>query len=181
MPLDPMVAEGHVTFETAAHHACDSVPVANPSQHAAEVRHDLMGRRYECASHIIVCAGDKFLGIVRIEELLSAAADTTLGDLMDRDAPVVAPGIDQEVAAWHAVRNEESALSVVDAEGRFIGVIPPHRLLAVLLSEHEEDLSRLGGFIKSTAAVRTSRRRPLLPSRPRVPPTTMGPDGGSGA
>jgi hypothetical protein len=34
---------------------------------------------------------------------------------------------------------------VVDAAGRFVGLIPPHRLLAVLLSEHEEDLSRLGG------------------------------------
>src|SRR3990172_9566042 len=121
MPLDPMVANSRFTFETAAHHACDSVPVANPSQPAAEVRHDLMGRRYECASHIIVCDGEKFLGIVRIEDLLSASAVATLGDLMDRDAPVVAPGTDQEVAAWHAVRNEESALSVVDAEGCFIG------------------------------------------------------------
>jgi magnesium transporter len=69
--------------------------------------------------------------------------------------------VDQEVAAWHAVRNEESALSVMDREGRFVGVIPPHRLLAVLLSEHEEDLSRLGGFTKSTAAARTTSEEPV--------------------
>jgi magnesium transporter len=73
---------------------------------------------------------------------------------MDADPPVVAPGIDQEIAAWQAVRHRESALAVVDASGRFVGLIPPHRLLAVLLEEHEEDLARIGGFLKDTAAVR---------------------------
>jgi magnesium transporter len=62
------------------------------------------------------------------------------------------------------VRHKESALAVVDEEGRFVGLIPPDRLLAVLLSEHEEDLSRLGGFVRSTstaldASVETVDRR----------------------
>jgi magnesium transporter len=96
------------------------------------------------------------VGIARLEDLLAAEASMPMGELMDRDAPVVAPGLDQEVAAWHAVRNSESALSVVDLQGRFHGLIPPHRLLAVLLSEHEEDLSRLGGFMKSTLAARAT-------------------------
>ena len=33
---------------------------------------------------------------------------------MDQDAPFVAPGVDQEVAAWHAVRHSEAALAVDD-------------------------------------------------------------------
>jgi magnesium transporter len=161
MPLEPPVANGRVTFETAAQHACRQVPVVTPDRRADVVRQQMWGQPYESASHIIVCDDGKFLGVVRIEDLLSAPADATMGDLMDRDAPVVAPGVDQEVAAWHAVRNEESALSVVDREGRFLGVIPPHRLLAVLLSEHEEDLSRLGGFTRSTAAARTTSEEPV--------------------
>jgi magnesium transporter len=76
--------------------------------------------------------------------------------LVDRDAPVVAPGVDQEIAAWHAVRQGESALCVADRERRFLGLIPPHRLLAVLLSEHEEDLSRLGGLMKGASAAQTA-------------------------
>ncbi len=52
-------------------------------------------------------------------------------------------------------------MSVVDEEGRFIGVIPPHRMLAVLLAEHEEDLSRLGGFTKSTAVARKTSEEPV--------------------
>lgn len=152
---------GKLTFETAAQHASTEVPVFPPACRAAEVRQQLAGRQYESASHVIVCEQRKFLGVVRIEDLLAAAADTSLSDLMDRQAPVVAPGVDQEVAAWHAVRNGESALTVVDREGHFAGVIPPHRLLAVLLSEHEEDLSRLGGFTKSTHVARATSEEPV--------------------
>lgn len=81
---------------------------------------------------------------------------------MDAAPPVVAPGVDQEVAAWQAVQHAESALAVVDGDGRFVGLIPPHRLLAVLLSEHEEDLSRLGGFLKNTSIARHASEEAIL-------------------
>lgn len=119
-----------------------------------------MSRRYESASHLVVCEGETFVGLLKIEDLLSASEATRVSDLMDGNAPFVAPGVDQEVAAWEAVRHEEAALSVVDEQRRFVGLILPHRLLAVLLSEHEEDLSRLGGFVKKTTAARaTSEER----------------------
>lgn len=105
MPLDPLMGDGHITFETAAHHACDQVPVFTRGRRADEVRQQLVGQRFESASHVVVCDHQKFLGMVRIEDLLAAPADTTLGDLMDRDAPVVAPGVDQEARmARHAQR-----------------------------------------------------------------------------
>jgi magnesium transporter len=50
---------------------------------------------------------------------------------MDPQPPIVAPGTDQEVAAWRAVEHRESALAVVDEEGNFLGFVPPHQLLAV--------------------------------------------------
>ncbi len=152
----PSADNGHVSFETAAEHACTRVPVFGPTHRAGDVRQSLVGQRYDAAGHIVVCDGVTFRGLVRLEDVLAAPADATLGDLMDRDVPVVGPGVDQEVAAWHAVRHEESALAVVDRDRRFVGLIPPDRLLAVLLSEHEEDLSRLGGFVKSTTSARAS-------------------------
>jgi magnesium transporter len=161
MEIDRFASGGSVTFETAAQHASNEVPIFSLNQNADEVRNALAGQRYETASHLVVCDHQKFLGLVRIEKLLAAPANATLADLMDYEAPVVAPGVDQEVAAWHAVRNEESALTVVDEAGNFVGIIPPHRLLAVLLSEHEEDLSRLGGFMKSTTAARTTSEEPV--------------------
>lgn len=152
---------GSVMFESAAQHASKRVPVAAPDDRAEAVRQRLTGQRYECASHIVVCEGRRFAGVVRLEDLLAADPEATMAALMDRDAPFVAPGADQEVAAWRAVRNAESALPVVDRHGRFLGLIPPHRLLAVLLAEHEEDLSRLGGFVKGTSAARASSEEPV--------------------
>ena len=149
-------AETHWTFETAAEHATASVPLAGRFQRVSDIRALLVGRRYDSASHIVVCEAETFLGMVTIEQLLGAAADATMESLMDREAPVVAPGVDQEVAAWRAVRHGESALAVVDQRGHFVGVIPPQRVVAVLLSEHEEDLSRVGGFLKSTSLARTT-------------------------
>ena len=152
---------GHVSFETAAQHATTNVPIIGPSRRAREALATLAGRSYDSASHLAVCEEGKFAGIVTIEALLSAPAEATMESLMDRDAPTVRPGVDQEIAAWHAVRRGESALSVVDESGRFLGLIPPHHLLAVLLSEHEEDLSRLGGFVKSTSEARAASTEPV--------------------
>lgn len=73
---------------------------------------------------------------------------------MDADPPVVAPGLDQEHAAWRAVQHAESALAVVGEDRRFLGFLPPHRLLEVLLAEHDEDMTRLGGFLLSTSKAR---------------------------
>ncbi len=161
MALDPSAEKNHTLFETAAQHASTDVPMVAPTQRAGEVRNALAGRHYASASHLVVCEGDKFAGVLTIEDLLAAPADAMVEPLMDRDAPIVAPGIDQEIAAWRAVRKGESALSIVDTEERFLGLIPPHRLMAVMLAEHEEDLSRLGGFLKSTSAARMSSEEPV--------------------
>lgn len=151
-----------LTFETAAAHASTQVPVAAPATRAGDLRQALVGQRYESATHIVVCEAGTFCGILRLEEVLAAPAEAVVNTLMDATPPVVAPGVDQEVAAWQAVQHAESALAVVDAEEHFVGLIPPHRLLAVLLSEHEEDLSRLGGFLKSTALARHASEEAIL-------------------
>jgi magnesium transporter len=156
MATPPPAPEDHVTFETAAQHATLDVPVFDPHRSAGEVRAELAGRKYETVALVIVCEGRGFSGVVRLEDLLAAPAATRLAELMDPNAPSITPGADQELAAWEAARSGKSALAVVDPEGRFAGVIPPHRLLGVLMSEHEEDLSRLGGFLKDAASARTA-------------------------
>jgi magnesium transporter len=161
MPTGNPAGNDAATFESAAHHATRSVPIADPGATAGEVLAALAGGAFECAAHVVVCEGERFRGIVRIEDLLPAGPDTRITALMDADAPAVAPGTDQEIAAWRAVRHGESALALVDAQGRFAGLIPPHRLLAVLLSEHEEDLSRLGGFLHSTESARRASQEPV--------------------
>lgn len=151
---------GRLTFETAAQHATREVPVVDPAKRIGDLRRELIGRRYESASHIAVCRNGRFHGVVRIEDALAASEETAVEAVMDGRTPVVAPGIDQEVAALQAVRHGESALCVVDATGGFIGIVPPARVLEVLLAEHEEDLSRLGGFLKAASTARTTTEEP---------------------
>jgi magnesium transporter len=148
-------------FEIAAHHATLDVPVVKPADRAGEVLRALQARSYECASHIVVCEGDRFAGVLRIEDLLAAPDTQAVAELMDADAPTVHPGVDQEKAAWQAVQSGEAALSVVDEHGRFTGIIPPARLLGVLLQEHDEDIARLGGFMRTSSAARLATVEPV--------------------
>lgn len=155
-------ATPEATLDTAAEHATGNVPLVYPRMSAAEARQSLVGAVFECASHIVVVnEAGKLLGILRLEALLAAPGEIPVDDIMDHDPPVVGQGVDQELAVWKAVQNRESALALVDGEGRFAGLVPPDRLLAVLLEEHDEDLSRLGGFLKSTAAARDTSMEPV--------------------
>jgi magnesium transporter len=146
----------HLMFETAAEHVCSRVPIAAPDSRAGDVRRSMAGQRYDSATHIAVCDGSRLVGLLRIEDLLAAPEDAAMRQLMDAEPPIVAPGTDQEIAAWHALQHEETALPVVDGQGRFVGFVPPQRLLAVLLREHEEDMARLGGYLHDTSAARSA-------------------------
>ncbi len=139
---------------TAAGHAAAAVPIAGPSDRVDTLLADMRGRQFDCAAVVAVCSEGRLVGLATIEQLLAAPADATVEQVMDPNPPVVAPGTDQEDAAWVAVRHGESGLAVIDTDGRFAGLIPPHRLLSVLLEEHHEDLARLGGFLRSTKSAR---------------------------
>jgi magnesium transporter len=105
---------------------------------------------------VAVCVGGRLVGVATIERLLAAPGESTVAAVTDADPPVVAPGTDQEHTAWAAVQHGEPGLAVVDADGRFMGLVPPQRLLSVLLEEHDEDLARLGGYLRSTATARAA-------------------------
>jgi magnesium transporter len=147
--------------ETASEHVCRLVPVAAPNTRAEDLKNSLQGVHFESATHIGVCEGGKLVGVLRVEELFSASADAKVGEIMDDDPPVVAPGVDQEKAAWKAVQHGESALAVIDDGGRFVGFIPPDRLLAVLLHEHDEDMARFGGFLRNSSMARSASEEPV--------------------
>jgi magnesium transporter len=147
--------------ETASEHVRTLVPVVSPQTRARDLRQSLEGKQFDSATHIGVCDNGRLVGVLRIEDLLSALPDAKISDIMDGDPPAVAPGVDQEKAAWKAVQHGESALAVVDDTGRFVGFIPPDRLLAVLLHEHDEDMARLGGFLRNSSMARTASEEPV--------------------
>jgi magnesium transporter len=148
-------------LETAAQHLTANVPRAEPGTAAGDVLRSLVGRAFDSADDVAVCEGERLVGIVTIERLLATPAETPVREIMDDEPPVVAPGVDQEVAAWTMVRHGESGLAVVDAQGRFQGLIPPNRMLGVLLQEHDEDMARLGGFLAGTSQARIASEEPV--------------------
>jgi magnesium transporter len=52
-------------------------------------------------------------------------------------------------------------VAVVDGGGEFAGLVPPHRMLGVLLAEHNEDVARLGGYLASTERARLAVEEPV--------------------
>lgn len=151
-------------LQIASELVTEGVPVCAPGDRAADVRRAMAGRRFESLDALAVLEGGRLVGLVRMVDLVAAAGDDTIRTRMDADPPRVGPGTDQEVAAWTAVRHHEGTLAVVDDDGRFLGLIPPHRLLGVLLHEHDEDMARLGGFLAGSesareASVEAVRRR----------------------
>ncbi len=147
---------------TAAGLVSNAVAVLGPDERCGQVRGRLVGQRYDTVRDLPVCDAERsVIGVVRIEDLLAADDATTIQEIMDPDPPVLARDTDREVAAWHAVRHGESSLVVVDPSGRLVGVVPPHRLLDVLLGEHEQDVARLGGFLASSDTAAHALREPI--------------------
>jgi magnesium transporter len=144
------------SLEIAGELVAEEVPTCAPGDRAAEVRGAMAGRRFESLDAVAVVEGDRLVGLVRMVDLVAAEDDDRVADLMDADPPRIGPGTDQEVAAWRAVRHHEGTMAVVDDDDRFLGLIPPYRLLGVLLREHDEDMARLGGFLAGSESARVT-------------------------
>ncbi len=145
----------------AAEYATQSVPVARRDQSVGEVRGELAGRKFRCAEDVVVLESGRLVGLISIERLLAADPDAGVEDVMDADPPRVAPDTDQERAARQMVERHECSLAVVNTDGQFVGLIPPYRMLRMLLNEHDEDLARLGGYLAGSVRARGAAEEPV--------------------
>jgi magnesium transporter len=149
-------------MDVASAHLARAVPVAAPGDEVGAVRGALVDTRpFESAVDVAVVEGARLVGLIPIERLLAAPDGATAESIMDRDPPCVEPQTDQEAAVWKAIHHGESSLAVVDPDGTFVGLIPPRRLLAVLLREHEEDVARLSGYLHASQSARRASEEPV--------------------
>lgn len=147
---------------TALAYASTNVPMAYPDETSAEILHQLsQAPRFDTMADIAVIETGRLVGTIPIERLFAASPDSPASELMDRDPPIIGPGVDQETAAAKAVSHEESSLGVVDANGLFLGLIPPHRMLGVLLEEHREDMARVSGYLHQSSTARSATAESL--------------------
>lgn len=141
--------------------ATTDVPRVAPGETVGAARTRLLGATFACADDVAVLDGERLVGLVPIERLLAADAQTPISAVMDADPPVVAPGVDEEEVAWKMVRRGESSVAVVTADGSFLGLIPPHRMIAALLAAHDSDVARMGGYLSRAEGARRAAEEPL--------------------
>jgi magnesium transporter len=149
-------------LDVASAYRTRNVPVVRPEASVAEIRAVLDGGRFDTLVSVVVCDDNRFIGLIDIEELFTLELSVSARDVVDMDVPVVAPGVDQEVAAWRAAQRGKSCLVVVDHYRRFLGIIPPVSIISILLAEHDEDMSRISGLMQAITPARLSAQEPVL-------------------
>ena len=162
LPESSSVERAPDALGIAAEHAVSRVPTARPGDVIGDVRSALTDREFDFTGDVAVLDGEALAGLLPMERLLAADSAAQVADVMDADPPVAAPGLDQEQVAWKMVSSAESSVAVIDDAGRFLGLVPPRQMLAVLLAEHDQDLARLSGIAASSSIAREAAEEPLV-------------------
>lgn len=137
------------------------VPTASVDATIGQIRSAIRGRPPRRAPAVALLREGRMVGLLSIESLMTADDDVPAASLMDPDPPRAHLDTDPEIAAWQAVDGLEHTVAVETADGEFLGLVPPHALLALLAAEHEEDLSRLGGSLHDTSEARLASRESI--------------------
>ena len=102
----------------------EAVPRGARGARAGDVRARLAESTFSSATEVAVVDGPRLYGIVPIERVLAAPQDAFSEDLAD--APVLAaPGDELGAAVRSAAERGARSIAVVDASGRFHGLVPP--------------------------------------------------------
>jgi magnesium transporter len=88
---------------------------------------------------------ERLLGVVSLRDVVLAAPADVVRDVMTENVHAVSPTTDQEEVARTMARYDFSALPVVDAGRKLLGVITVDDVIDVLTEEQTEDVQRLGG------------------------------------
>ena len=112
---------------------------------AAEAIEELRAQAEESEDLYTVFVTDRsrrLLGFVNLSDLVLAAPDTPIADLLEEPPAVVSVDRDQEEVGRLLSRYNLAAIGVVDAEGRLVGQITFDDVIDVVEAEVTEDILR---------------------------------------
>jgi len=127
-----------------------------PASANAEAAREQLEGAHAVGPDLPVCLGERLIGIVPIELLVTAEDDAPITSLMTPPVATAAADDDRERIALRAAQTGARSVAIVDESGRFLRMVGPDRLIAVLSEEHEEDLARIGGFLARSGAARSA-------------------------
>lgn len=162
-------------FKAAERLMIGNVPVIHPEATIAEVEDLLLKKtkEFETVNYIYITDREnKLKGAVSIKEIFRSSKSTKVSQVMSKELITVHPHTHQETAAILAIKYSLKAIPVIDAEGRFLGVLPSDVISNVLHEEHVEDLMRFAGIhsfhdqakniIKASVWIHIKKRLPWL-------------------
>lgn len=162
--------------ETAGRYLIASVPRARLDQTVGETAAHLLAHPHDCMD--ICClldAEERLVGVIPLARLLALPRDMRLGDAAHAGFPKVHADTDQERVASLALHHGLSAIPVIDASGRLLGVVPPAALLHILRREHVEDIHRFAGITRESLRAREAiEAPPMRRLRHRLPWLLLG-------
>ncbi len=118
----------------------------------------------ECFDHIRKIAVDKetiyncyvtddkrvLLGIITVKQLLLNSYTTTIEEIMEMDVLSVETTDDKEYVSQQIAKYDLSAIPVVDAENRMVGIVTVDDILDIIEEETNEDIAKMAAIVPST-------------------------------
>ncbi len=96
----------------------------------------------------LIDGGGRLAGVLSVKDVFRLPKNAVAAASAERKMVVVRPNTDQERAAILAIRHNLKAIPVIDAQNRFLGVVPSDAILNILHQEHIEDALRSAGIGK---------------------------------
>ncbi|MBZ0292289.1 MAG: magnesium transporter [Anaerolineae bacterium] len=93
----------------------------------------------------VLDASRHLIGVLSLREIITAAPEALIGDIMETDLVSVLPDTDQEKVARLVSRYNFLAMPVVDEANVMLGIITVDDIIDVLTEENTEDILRFGG------------------------------------
>ncbi len=94
----------------------------------------------------VVDTDEKLVGVLSLREILLAAPNKKVADLMKTDLITVIDTMDQESVARVFSSHSLTAIPVVDADGRLKGVVTYDDISNAIEKEATEDIQKIGGM-----------------------------------
>lgn len=109
------------------------------------LRRDARHREKSVYYVYVVDAEERLLGVVSFRDLIVAAPDKLVKDVMRTEVISAREDLDQEALSKLFMRHHLLMMPIVDAAGRIKGVVSVNDIVDVVQEEATEDIQKLGG------------------------------------
>ena len=137
--------------ESAGRLMVKEVPAVLDSATIGEIESLLLkkAKDFETINYIyLIDSAGRLTGVLSVKDIFRLPKNSGAAEAARKKIIVVRPHTDQERAAILAIRHNLKAVPVIDAQNRFLGVVPSDAILNILHQEHIEDALRSAGIGK---------------------------------